>query len=179
MMLYEMFVSAVPSLALSLQPNTERVKGSFIPFVVSRALPGAFTMGLCIFTVYVIGQIPTLSTHFEFSSNSTLDPNNVLALNYSAIMMLTLTATGLVMLFRICQPFNVTRAVLFILSAACCFVVVGIPVLGEIVFEGWEFIDLSMSQVLLVIIIVQACFPLSGVLIRFFDMINPVDKDNP
>ena len=50
MMLYEMFVSAVPSLALSLQPNTERVKGKFIPFVISRALPGALTMGLCSLT---------------------------------------------------------------------------------------------------------------------------------
>ena len=89
------------------------------------------------------------------------------------------TAEYQALMIRICQPCNVTRAVLFILSAAACFVVVGIPVLGEIVFEGWEFIDLSMSQVLLVIIIVQACFPISGVLIRFFDMINPVDKDDP
>ncbi len=173
MMLFEFFISAIPSFVLSLQPNTNRVKGKFIPYVLSRAIPGALTLALGILSLYVVHRTDLAD---NFGLVNALGDNTA---EYQALMMLTLTFAGLVMLFRICQPFNVTRAVLFILSAAACFVVVGIPVLGEIVFEGWEFIDLSMSQVLLVIIIVQACFPISGVLIRFFDMINPVDKDNP
>ena len=173
MMLFEFFISAIPSFVLSLQPNTNRVKGKFIPYVLSRAIPGALTLALGILSLYVVHRTELAD---NFGLVNALGDDTA---EYQALMMLTLTFAGLVMLFRICQPFNVTRAVLFMLSAACCFVVVGIPVLGEIVFEGWEFIDLSMSQVLLVIIIVQACFPLSGVLIRFFDMINPVDKDNP
>ena len=44
MLMFEVLISAIPSFVLSLQPNTNRVKGKFIPFVVSRAMPGAFTM---------------------------------------------------------------------------------------------------------------------------------------
>lgn len=169
MMLFEFFISAVPSFVLSLQPNTERVRGKFIPYVLSRAIPGALTMALGILALYVLQQTE-LADNFGLitaSGESTIA--------YQALMTLTLTFTGLVMLYRICQPFNVTRAVLFILSALCCCVVVGIPVLGEIVFVGWSDVDLTMAQVLLVVIIVQAAFPISGGLIRFFDMMNPVE----
>ncbi|MBO5335362.1 MAG: HAD-IC family P-type ATPase [Clostridia bacterium] len=175
MMLYEMFVSAIPSLALSLQPNTERVKGKFIPFVISRALPGALTMGLCIFTIYVIGQIPELSTHFQFSSNPTLDPMDTLALNYGALMMLTLTATGLVMLYRICQPFNAWRTVLFVVSLALCVLVLAVPFFTEFIFQNWGKVDFEIQHWLLLIILVQASLPMSCGLIKFFDMFNPAD----
>jgi cation-transporting ATPase E len=173
MMMYEMFVSAIPSLALSLQPNTERVKGKFIPYVISRALPGALTMGLCIFSVYVIRQIPDLSTHFGFISTESPE---MAELTYQAILMLVLTCTGLVMLFRICQPFNLFRTVLFLTTTALCLLVVCVPFLGNIVFTGWESIVFTMDQILLLIIIVQAAFPLSGFLIRVFDLMNPAEE---
>ena len=176
MMLYEMFVSAVPSLALSLQPNTERVKGKFIPFVISRALPGALTMGLCIFSVYVISQIKDLALHFGFTAS--VDTEEAIAaasLTYNAIMMLVLTCTGLVMLFRICQPFNVWRAVLYGASLGLCILAVAIPFFGEFIFTGWSAVQFNISQSLLLIILVQAALPISGGLIKFFDMFNPAD----
>jgi cation-transporting ATPase E len=174
MILYEMFVSAIPSLALSLQPNTERVKGKFIPFVISRALPGALTMGLCVFAIYVIGQMPTLSAHFSFSSNPTLDPTDLMALKYSALMMLTLTATGLVMLYRICQPFNVWRTVLYVVAMALCIVIIAVPFFAEFVFKNWSMVKdhFEIQHILLLIILVQTALPMSGGLIKFFDMFN-------
>ena len=176
MMLYEMFVSAVPSLALSLQPNTERVKGKFIPFVISRALPGALTMGLCIFSVYVISQISDLALHFGFTTNvDTEEAKAAASLTYNAIMMLVLTCTGLVMLFRICQPFNVWRAVLYGASLGLCILAVTIPFFGEFIFTGWSSVQFNISQSLLLIILVQAALPISGGLIKFFDMFNPAD----
>ena len=170
MLMFEFFVSALPSTALSLQPNNNRVRGKFIPYVLSRAIPGALTLALGILTLYVIHKTP-LADNFGL-----VDANGADTLEYQALMMLILTFVGLVMLYRICQPFNVVRAVLFVLSALLCFVFVGIPVLGEIVFDNWSLVNLSMAQVLLIVIIVQASFPLSGILIRFFDMINPADE---
>jgi len=172
MMMYEMFVSAIPSLALSLQPNTERVKGKFIPYVISRALPGALTMGLCIFSVYVIRQIPDLSTHFGFISSENPD---IAELTYQAILMLVLTCTGLVMLFRICQPFNVWRTVLYAAALSLCILAVTIPFFGELIFVGWSTLEFTLPQYLLLIIIIQAALPISGGLIKFFDMFNPAD----
>ena len=67
MLMFEVLISAIPSFVLSLQPNTNRVKGKFIPFVVSRAMPGAFTMAFGILALYIINQT-SLSSLFEFTN---------------------------------------------------------------------------------------------------------------
>jgi cation-transporting ATPase E len=175
MLMFEFFVSAFPSAVLSLQPNTERVKGKFIPFVISRALPGALTMGLCIFSVYVIRQIPDLAIHFGFINNESEATMEIAKLTYEAIMMLVLTCTGLVMLFRICQPFNVWRTVLYVVSLGLCILAIAVPFFAGFIFEGWGKVVFNLPQYLLLIIIVQAALPMSGGLIRFFDMFNPAD----
>ena len=178
MAMYEMFISAIPSLALSLQPNTERVKGKFIPFVVSRALPGALTMGLSIFAIYIIGQIPPLVSHFSFSSDPSLASSDPMAQKYHALLILALTIIGLVMLFRICQPFNVWRTVIFVASIGLCIFVVSIPPLMQtFIFEHWYSVKdvLEIQHILLLIILAQNALPMSGGLIKFFDLFNRAD----
>ena len=169
MILFEFFVAAIPSFVLSLQPNTERVKGKFIPYVLSRSIPGALTMALGILTLYFVHKT-SYSKDFGFISERGAD-----TLEYQAIMVLALTFTGLVMLYRICQPFNVVRVVLYIIVASFCVIVFMIPELGQMVFDGWQSVDFTLPQYLLMIIIIQASFPVSGFLIKFFDMMNPVD----
>ena len=173
-----MFISAIPSLALSLQPNTERVKGKFIPFVISRALPGALTMGLSIFAIYIIGQIPSLVSHFSFSSDPSLASSDPLAQKYHTLLILSLTITGLVMLFRICQPYNVWRMVIFLTAIGLCIFVVSIPpLMHTFIFEHWYSVKdlLEIQHILLLIILAQTALPMSGGLIKFFDMFNRVD----
>ena len=167
MLMYEMLVSAVPSLVLSLQPNTDRVKGRFIPYVLSRAIPGALTMTIGIMTVYIIHS-SSFAEAFGFIK-STETPA------YNALMMIALTACGLVMLYRICQPFNIVRAVLWVIAVAMCAIVLAVPTFGEFVFDGWANVDFTIPQILLMIIIVQASYPISGFLIKAFDMLNPAD----
>ena len=169
MMMFEMFISAIPSFVLSLQPNTNRVKGKFIPYVLSRAIPGALTMAIGVLTLYVVHR-SSLADNFLF-----IDGAGMETIAYQAMMMLVLTFCGLVMLYRICQPFNIVRACLFILSAFLCVTVVAVPVLGEIVFEGWSDVEFTLNQILLLIIIIQVSFPLSSFFIKFFDMMNPAD----
>ncbi len=169
MLMFEMFVSAIPSLILSLQPNTNRVKGKFIPYVLSRSLPGAFTMAVGVMTLYIL-RGSALQDEFG------LVVNGVEQNQYRALMMLVLTFSGLVMLHRICKPFNLLRSILFISIAGLCALFISIPALGDIVFKGWSDLHFSMPQILLVVIIVQASFPISGFLIRCFDMINPAEE---
>ena len=169
MMMFEMFISAIPSFVLSLQPNTNRVKGKFSPYVLSRAIPGALTMAIGVLTLYVVHR-SSLADNFRF-----IDGAGMETITYQAMMMLVLTFCGLVMLYRICQPFNIVRACLFILSAFLCITVVAVPVLGEIVFEGWSDVEFTLNQILLLIIIIQVSFPLSSFFIKFFDMMNPAD----
>ena len=169
MLMFEVLISAIPSFVLSLQPNTNRVKGKFIPFVVSRAMPGALTMAFGILTIYTINQI-SLASIFEFTT-ATGETASV----YNAMMMMTLTFTGLVMLLRICQPLNVIRAVLFGSMAALCITVLAVPFLGNIVYEGWDALKFNLTQILLLVVIVQAAIPVSNGLIKFCDMFNPAD----
>jgi hypothetical protein len=112
----------------------------------------------------------SLAADFAF-----VDANGADTLSYQAMMMLSLTFSGLVMLYRVCQPFNLLRAGLFVLTAALCIVVVSIPVLGEIVFSGWSTVEFILPQILLIVIIILICFPVSGFLIKLFDMINPAE----
>lgn len=170
MMMYELLISAIPSFVLSLQPNTDRVKGRFIPHVLSRAIPGALTMVLGILTLYVVHKTG-LATEFGFVNAEGGD-----TLEYQALMMLALTFSGLVMLYRICQPFNLLRAGLFVMTAFLCILVVSVPILGEIVFSGWSSVVFSLPQLLLIIIIILVSFPISAFLMRLFDMINPADE---
>ena len=170
MMMYELLISAIPSFVLSLQPNTARVKGKFIPHVLSKAIPGALTMVLGILTLYVVHKTG-LADDFGL-----LDSTGADTLEYQALMMLALTFSGLVMLYRICQPFNLLRAALFVVTSVLCITVVSIPILGEIVFNGWSNVSLILPQTLLIIIIILCMFPISSFLMRLFDMINPADE---
>ena len=170
MMMFELFISAIPSFVLSLQPNTNRVRGKFIPFVLSRAIPGALTLALGILSLF------TLHKTSWAGSFGLIDAAGNDSAAYNALMMLSLTLVGLVMLYRICQPFNAVRVVLFVFTACLCALVISVPELGNIVFAGWPNIHFTLTQVLLLVIIVQASFPISGFLIKFFDMMNPIDE---
>lgn len=171
MILYEVLISAVPSFVLSLQPNTSRVKGKFIPFVISRALPGAITMALGIITLDILHQ-STLSYIFDYTAAS----GETVSL-YEPMLILALTFTGLVMLLRICQPLNLIRAALFAICTAACVTVLAVPMLGELVYDGWSHIDFNVTQILLIVVLVQAAMPISTGLIKFFDMFNPADDE--
>ena len=171
MLMYEFIISAIPSTVLAVfQPNTKRVQGKFIPYVLSRAIPGALTMAIGIITVYVLRCLPIGET-LGFTAGG-LETGE-----YKAMLMLTLTFSGLVILYRICQPFNLFRACLFILSAFLCVFVVCVPMLGEIVFDGWSALQFQLPQVMLLLIIIQFSFPVSHFLIKFFDLINTADED--
>ena len=126
-------------------------------------------MALAVLSLHVIRYTPVAEV-FGMVQNGAETPV------YHALMMVVLTFSGLVMLFRICQPFNLLRAILFITSSLACLLVISIPFLGEIVFSGWSALEFSLEQALLLIIIIQATFPLSNFLIKAFDLINPADE---
>ena len=183
MLLYEFLVGAIPSFVLSLQPNTNRVKGKFIPYVLSRALPGALTMALGILAIFVINKLTQVGVPDIFGFVNPETGSN--SLEYSAILILALTFAGLVMLYQVCRPFNTVRATLFVLCAALAILVVTVPHLGDIMImksivedgPSWSKVHFNLQQILLLIIIVQAAFPLSNFLIKVFDLMNPLDED--
>ncbi len=163
MLLFEVLVAAFPSLIISIQPNTARVKGKFIPYVLSRSIPGAVTLALCIVAVYVASLCVPEAYGF---SGTTL----------SALYFLGLSFGGLVMLFRILQPFNLLRCAVYIVSVGLTVLVLAIPYFGNIVFDDWATLSFTFPQILYIVCVVLAAFPVSSTLIRLCDLMNPTSE---
>ena len=157
MLLFEMFVAAVPSFVISLQPNDNRVKGKFILYVLSRSIPGAITLILSVLAVYFGRQF---FPGYGFGSN------------FPPMLILAVTFGGIVMLYRILKPLNLLRSLVYGGSLAICIVFMSVPTLGNIVYSGWEDVQFNLTQILYVLCIILAAFPLSGWLTAACDLLN-------
>lgn len=86
----------IPSFILSFEPNKDRVTGNFLPNVLRKAIPPAITIVINILIIIFISKILKLS----YTQTSTL---SVLMTGY----------TSFILLFKVCQPFNNLRRILF------------------------------------------------------------------
>lgn len=171
MLLYETLVTMLPSVVLALQPNGDRVKGKFIPFVLSRSIPGAITLFLCVLAVYVgitvlpeqFGNIQIVLT-VKGQEMQLINPLFVLAVSFG----------GLVVLTRILSPFNLLRVAVYAVAAGVSILVLAVPFLGEVVYTGWSTVELSFTQVLYIVCIILAAFPVSKLLVKLCDLMNPL-----
>lgn len=167
--LFEMFVAAIPSAIISLQPNSNRVKGNFMLYVLSRSIPGAITLLLCVLAVYFgIQYLPDelgplwIATQNGGTATAIINPLFVLAVTFG----------GIVMLYRILVPLNALRTALYLGSLAICALFMYLPVLGNIVYSGWENVELSLTQILYLLCVMLAAFPASGFLTSACDLLN-------
>ncbi len=171
MLLFEVLIAAFPSAVVTIfQPNSARVKGKFIPFVLSRSIPGALTLILCVMTVYCgVRFFP--DSFGGLTVGYVLDGKTAELIN--PLMTLAMTFGGLVILYRILQPFNLLRAIVYAISLGVTVLVFSIPVLGNIVYDAWDQVRLDVTRILFLLVIVLAAFPISGALVKLCDMMNP------
>ena len=161
MLLLEVAIIAVPSFFISLQPNKERVQGKFISHVMSGAVSGAVLMILCVMAMY----LTNVFNPDEFGSH------------YLAMCMMALTFSGFVMVFRICQPFNVYRAVLCAAVFALCVTAYAVPFITEtLLYAGWQALEWDYAKILTIVVVIEAAFPISGWLIELMHLIMPSAK---
>ena len=170
MLLFETLVTALPSVVLALQPNGERVKGKFIPYVLSRSIPGAVTLILCVLAVYV-GVTVAPAEFGTMQIAVTVKGEEMQLIN--PLFVLAVSFSGLVMLSRILKPFNLLRAAIYAVSVGVSILVLAVPFLGELVYTGWTTVQLSLTQILYIVCIVLAAFPVSNLLVRLCDLMNP------
>jgi cation-transporting P-type ATPase E len=94
--LASMITIGIPSFFLSLEPNTSLVRGRFIANVIYRALPAALT------NLLIIIGVVLFKTAFGISDAEV-----------TTIAAILITSVGLIMVFKVCRPFNWMRVVLF------------------------------------------------------------------
>jgi magnesium-transporting ATPase (P-type) len=156
-LLLEVCVIGFPSVCLSLQPNNQRVEGKFITHVMSRSLSGAIVMVLCVMSMYLTNVFnPT-----DFADY------------YVPMCMMALTFSGLVMLYRVCQPMNAFRLVLFLLMIAISVIALSVPFLAEQLYSGWSELHWDYPKILIVVVVIEAAFPISQSLIKIMQILMP------
>ncbi|MDD5953347.1 MAG: cation-translocating P-type ATPase [Oscillospiraceae bacterium] len=104
-----------PSFLLALEPNNERIKGHFIANVLQKAIPGAITMALTVIAISVISSFVSLSQN-----------------QVSTLCVMATGFVSLLVLLRICLPFNWIRGGLFCLfslafAAECILAMYVVP----------------------------------------------------
>lgn len=136
----------IPSFVLALEPNKDRIQGSFLKNVISKSLPGAITI---IFNVVVVMVLSLL-----------LD----IPVERSSSMCVILTGfTGLLLVYNLCIPFNIIRRLL--LST-----ITGGLLLGIIVFHGiFSLVPLSVPLLFWLGGLLVAAFFLFQLLLRVLD----------
>lgn len=95
--LISMFTIGVPAFFLALQPNKEMIQGHFLTNVFLKALPAGLTDVIAVGALVVFGQ----TFHVD-------------AVDISTAATMLLAIVGFMILYKICQPFNIVRIVVWI-----------------------------------------------------------------
>jgi cation-transporting ATPase E len=105
----------IPSFTLALEPNHNRVSGSFLGYILKKAIPTALDIVLTVTIISYLGD----------SVFTSLTQDEV-----STICMISTAFIGLLHLYRLCLPFTPIRTVLFI--GMCLGFTLGITVFHEL-----------------------------------------------
>ncbi len=135
------FVQGIPSLFLALEPNAERIRGSFFKTVLGNFLPSALMV------VINVAFIRLIAPYASIGDGA-----------IGTLCVMTTGITGLFLLLRVSRPFNRMRALLFALMAAGFF-------FASWIFPGAAFfslVALSASEALILLGMAAACYPVTS-----------------
>lgn len=131
----------IPSFILALEPNNKRVEGSFLKYVLSKAIPTALDIVLTITAISILGNLIFNLSQDEISS----------------ICVISTGFIGLVHLFRLCQPLTKIRTVLLI-----CLSLMFIG--GLTLFSGlFSIVTISKTGIIILIVSMIISIILFGV----------------
>lgn len=135
----------IPSFILALEPNNERVKGNFFRNIISRAIPGAITISINILLVMIARSIFKLNIQ-----------------EYSTCCVILTGITGLMLLYKICLPFNLLRKIMFTFLCTAF-------TLGVICFKDlFSLCSLKINLIIILIVATAMSFSLLKMFLKIF-----------
>jgi len=155
----ELFAIGIPSIILALEANGKIVQGRFLWNVIKNSLPGA--LAIVVLSLIVFGLAGPLGFEYEPTVVQTL-------------IVLTATFTSFMVLLKISLPFNNLRRGLFFSVTIMAVMVV---LLAPNVFNFAPFwfrpdlpnlVPLTLPQILLLIVLMQASFPLMYIISNMY-----------
>lgn len=154
-MLLEFLVIGIPSFVLALQPNNERIRGRFLPTLLSKALPGAILLFLNVVACYFFDRL--IGTDGQ----------------YQTMAALAITFVGLVLLFRLCKPFDIFRGIMFASMVTICVLILSLINWGSF----FEYVYLSTQNVLFIICCVLISYPVYDWIVMALDKLIYIKKE--
>ncbi len=146
-MLLETLVIGIPSFFLALQPNNEKIKGKFLSNLLSKSLPGALILFINVIACYLFDL--AVDTQGQFQTMASL----------------AITFVGLLVLFRLCQPFDIFRGIMFASMIALCTIILSFSVF----YTFFMYVPLSLQNVLFIVVIVEASYPIYSMIVKGLD----------
>ena len=130
-----MLTIGVPSVILALEPNTERVKGRFLPKVLCAALPGA--IGVVLGVLGIVIAISYFNT--TFTEGQAKD-----------MFILLVTAVAFLYLFKVCWPFKkkegIINGVMYALLVGVFAIIYGVDIPVHISSLANTFVKLGIDE---------------------------------
>jgi len=140
---------------LALQPNNERIKGKFLTNLLSKSLPGAIILFISVIACYL----------FDLSIGTEGQ--------YVTMAALSLTFVGLLVLFRLCKPFDIFRGVLFASMITLCILILALGNWAVL----FKFVPLSLTNILFITCVVLVAYPCYDVIIKGLDKLFNLKKE--
>lgn len=128
-----------PAFILALEPNFKRIEGHFLRNVIFRALPAALT------NVILVSGVIVYSLVFDLTGEE-----------MSTMSLVVLSAVGVLMLFKVSQPFNRLRRLLFVGVLVAMVVSFTVPFFQD----RFSISPLGLEAVLLLLVFVVATYPI-------------------
>ena len=129
----------IPGFILALEPNFKRIEGHFMRNVIFHALPAAMT------NVILVSGIIVYSLVFELSSAE-----------MSTMSLVIMSTVGILMVYKVSQPFNRLRRLLFVGVVLAMIVSFSVPFLRYL----FSIYPLGQQAWLLLIVFVVATYPI-------------------
>lgn len=147
--LISMFTIGVPGFFLAMETNKSRIKGNFLANVLLRALPAGLT------DVVVVGALVMCGRAFGLETNEVAT---------AATMLLAIV--GFMILFRISEPFNLLRKIVWVGNIA------GLAICGLFLNKLFAMSSLSSRCILLFVMFSFAADSIFRYLTMLFGKIN-------
>ena len=152
--LMETFVIGIPAFFLSLQSNKDKISGSFMTNLISKALPGALVLSINVIACYIFDYfVPT---------------GNEVTTMASLVMLFS----GLMILLKVCKPLDAYKGILYV-----CSILVALAALLLIPQQFFQYVEISLQSKFFIIILVMCSYHLYSFLIKTFDFLWDFQKN--
>lgn len=170
LMIIDFLVTAIPSFVLALEPNNSIVEGNFLKKVFKTALPGAITIMLSALLIILLSGAMNIGIVPDGVSESA-------AMWYkyeqSTMIVLIATFTSLMVLFRVCRPFNLLHGVLFgamfvlfVLAYLFMYELFNLAPIGHFLQQA------NLSKLLLMLFLMSSSYAVMAILSDGYGMIK-------